>query len=143
MPNDVIVVVNIDARPTGTENLDILLLSTEGEKAIDTYRDLEVIQTTFTGKKVAAMAEKLFNQGDTTLADTLIRKVKIAGIEAPTGTGESDKATALVQAIETLRQTDDDWYILLTDQTGAEAVEALRSAPGIVRVTYLDLEGGA
>ena len=119
MPNDVIVVVNIDARPTGTENLDILLLSTEGEKAIDTYRDLEVIQTTFTGKKVAAMAEKLFNQGDTTLADTLIRKVKIAGIEAPTGTGESDKATALVQAIETLRQTDDDWYILLTDQTGA------------------------
>ena len=40
MPNDVIVVVNIDARPTGTENLDILLLSTEGEKAIDTYRDL-------------------------------------------------------------------------------------------------------
>ena len=85
MPNDVIVVVNIDARPTGTENLDILLLSTEGEKAIDTYRDLEVIQTTFTGKKVAAMAEKLFNQGDTTLADTLIRKVKIAGIEAPTG----------------------------------------------------------
>ena len=31
MPNDVIVVVNIDARPTGTENLDILLLSTEGE----------------------------------------------------------------------------------------------------------------
>jgi len=125
MPNDVIVVVNIDARPTGTENLDILLLSTEGEKAIDTYRDLEVIQTTFTGKKVAAMAEKLFNQGDTTLADTLIRKVKIAGIEAPTGTGESEKATALVQAIETLRQTDDDWYILLTDQTGAEAVEAL------------------
>lgn len=51
MPNDVIVVVNIDARPTGTENLDILLLSTEGEKAIDTYRDLEVIQTTFTGKR--------------------------------------------------------------------------------------------
>lgn len=125
MPNDVIVVVNIDAKPTGTESLDILLLSTEGEKAIDTYRDLEVIQSTFTGKKVAAMAEKLFNQGDTTLATTLIRKVKIAGIEAPTGSGESEKATALVQAIETLRETDDDWYILLTDQTGAEAVEAL------------------
>ncbi len=34
--------------------------------------------------------------------------------------------------------------VLESDQSiPAEAVEALRSAPGIVRVTYLDLEGGA
>ena len=125
MPKDVIVVVDIDAKPSGTESLDILLVSTEGEKAIDTYRDLEVIQTTFTGKKVAAMAEKLFDQGDTTLATTLIRKVKIVGITAPTGETESAKATALVAAIEGIREKDDDWYILLTDQSGDEAVTAL------------------
>ena len=79
MPKDVIVVVDIDAKPAGTESLDILLVSTEGAKDVATYRDLEVIKTDFTGKKVATMAEALFNQGKTTLATTLIRKVKILG----------------------------------------------------------------
>ena len=78
MPKDVVVVVNIDAKPSGTENLDILLLSTEGAKDVAVYRDLDVIKEAFTGKKVAAMAEALFEQGKTTLAETLIRKVKIA-----------------------------------------------------------------
>ena len=56
MPNDVVVVVNIDAKPAGTESLDILLLSTEGAKDVATYRDLETIKKDYTGKKVAAMA---------------------------------------------------------------------------------------
>lgn len=66
MPKDVVVVVNIDAKPSGTENLDILLLSTEGAKDVAVYRDLDVIKEAFTGKKVAAMAEALFEQGKTT-----------------------------------------------------------------------------
>ena len=107
MPKDVVVVVNIDAKPSGTENLDILLLSTEGAKDVAVYRDLDVIKEAFTGKKVAAMAEALFEQGKTTLAETLIRKVKIAGIAAPSGSGETEKASALVQAVETLRETDE------------------------------------
>ena len=61
MPKDVVVVVNIDAKPSGTENLDILLLSTEGAKDVAVYRDLDVIKEAFTGKKVAAMAEALFD----------------------------------------------------------------------------------
>ena len=44
MPKDVVVVVNIDAKPSGTENLDILLLSTEGAKDVAVYRDLDVIK---------------------------------------------------------------------------------------------------
>ena len=63
MPKDVIVVVDIDAKPAGTESLDILLVSTEGAKDVATYRDLEVIKTDFTGKKVADMAAALFDQG--------------------------------------------------------------------------------
>lgn len=62
MPKDVVVVVNIDAKPSGTENLDILLLSTEGAKDVAVYRDLNVIKEAFTGKKVAAMAEALFER---------------------------------------------------------------------------------
>ena len=59
MPKDVVVVVDIDAKPNGTESLDILLLSTEGQKDVKIYRDLDVIKTDYTGKKVAAMAARL------------------------------------------------------------------------------------
>lgn len=142
MPKDVIVVVDIDAKPAGTESLDILLVSTEGEKAIDTYRDLEVIKSAFTGKKVADMAAAMFDQGTTTLADTLIRKVKIVGIEAPAGEDEPSKAAALVQAIETLRETDDDWYILLTDQGGDDYVKALAAWAESTEPTEAELGAG-
>jgi len=142
MPKDVVVIVNIDAKPSGTENLDILLLSTEGVKDVAVYRDLDVIKETFTGKKVATMAEALFDQGKTTLAETLIRKVKIAGIAAPAGSDESEKATALVAAVETLRATDDDWYILLTDQDGDEAVKALCAWAEATEPTEAELGAG-
>ena len=130
MPNDVIVVVDIDAKPKGVETLDILLLSTEGKKDMKTYRDLTVINTDYPGKKVAAMAAAMFNQGKTTLATTLIRKVRIAGIEAPVGDDEKAKATALVAAVEEIREKDDDWYILLTDQAWAEASEPTEAELG-------------
>lgn len=142
MPKDVVVIVNIDAKPSGTESLDILLLSTEGVKDVAVYRDLDVIKETFTGKKVAAMAEALFDQGKTTLAETLIRKVKIAGIAAPAGSDESEKATALVAAVETLRATDDDWYILLTDQDGDETVKALCAWAEATEPTEAELGAG-
>lgn len=142
MPKDVVVVVNIDAKPSGTENLDILLLSTEGAKDVAVYRDLDVIKEEFTGKKVAAMAEALFEQGKTTLAETLIRKVKIAGIAAPSGSAETEKASALVEAVETLRETDDDWYILLTDQDGDEAVKALCAWAEATEPTEAELGAG-
>ena len=51
-----------------------------------TYNDLEKLKAAFPGKKVAAMADKMFNQ-DNTLADTLIRKVRVAGIENPQNVG--------------------------------------------------------
>lgn len=142
MPNDVIVVVDIDAKPKGVETLDILLLSTEGQKDMKTYRDLSVINTDYPGKKVAAMAAALFNQGKTTLATTLIRKVRIAGIEAPTGSDAKAKAAALVAAVEDIREKDDDWYILLTDQTDAETVEALAAWAEATEPTEAELGAG-
>ena len=129
MPKDVIVVVNLDAKPNPSEALDILILSTAGAKDPAIYRSLEEVaedypnrcDTAKTYRKVSA----LFEQGKTTLADTLIRKVKIAGIAPPTGQDDGEKAEALITAIETLRQTDDDWYMLLSDQDGDDYVKAL------------------
>ncbi len=142
MPNDVIVVVDIDAKPRGVETLDILLLSTEGQKDMKTYRDLSVINTDYPGLKVAAMAEKMFNQGKTTLATTMIRKVRIAGIDPLEGEDEKAKAAALVAAVETIREKDDDWYILLTDQTSPEVVEALAAWAEASEPTEAELGAG-
>lgn len=129
MPKDVIVVVNLDAKPNPSEALDILILSTAGAKDPAIYRSLEEVAEDYpnsgTTAKIYRKVSALFEQGKTTLADTLIRKVKIAGIATPTGQDDGEKAEALITAIETLRQTDDDWYMLLTDQDGDDYVKAL------------------
>ena len=77
---DIQVFTALDAKTVAAEKLDILLLSTEGAADMAIYNDLEKLKAAFPGKKVAAMADKMFNQ-DNTLADTLIRKVRVAGIE--------------------------------------------------------------
>ena len=53
MPKDVIVVVNLDAKPNPSEALDILILSTAGAKDPAIYRSLEEV------------AEDYPNSGDT------------------------------------------------------------------------------
>lgn len=129
MPKDVIVVVNLDAKPNPSEALDILILSTAGAKDPAVYRSIEEVAEDYPNSgdtaKIYRKVSALFEQGKTTLADTLIRKVKIAGVAPPTGQDDGEKAEALITAIETLRQTDDDWYMLLTDQDGDDYVKAL------------------
>lgn len=86
MSKDIQVYTALDAKVKPAEKLDILLLSTEGAAPMKVYNDLEIIGKEFAGKKVAAMAAKMFNQ-DNTLADSLIRRVRIAGIENPQNVG--------------------------------------------------------
>ena len=136
MTKDIIVVVNIDAKPRASESLDILLLSTEGVKDIKTYRSLDEIKVDYANKAVYSMAEALFNQGKTTLADTLIRKVRIAGIAEP------ESSDAMVMAIEELREKDDDWYILLTDKSDDEYVKALCEWAEATQPTEAELGAG-
>lgn len=118
MPKDIIVVTKIDAKPRGSEALDILLISTEAEKPLKTYRSLEEIEADFGGTAISKKAEAMFNQPHT-LADTLIRKVKIMGVAPP------ESPAALLASIEALREKNDDWYILLTDRTEDEYIKAL------------------
>ena len=140
MPKDVIVVVNLDAKPNPSEALDILILSTAGAKDPAIYRSIEEVAEDYPNSgdtaKIYRKVSAQFEQGKTTLADTLIRKVKIAGVAPPTGQDDGEKAEALITAIETLRQTDDDWYMLLTDQDGDDYVKALcASAEGTASKT--------
>lgn len=104
MSKDIQVFTAIDAKVKPAESLDILLLSTEGAAPMKTYNDLEKINADFEGKKVTAMATKLFNQ-DNTLADTLIRKVRIVGIENPQNVG--GKASTIKAAFDGLSTSEE------------------------------------
>lgn len=136
MPKDIVVVVRLDDKPKEAQGLDILLVSTEGEKAIKTYRSLEEIAVDFSGKNVEKMAQALFDQGKTTLADGLIRKVKIVGLETP------ESASAMVESLEALRQQDDDWYLVLTDKKDDEYIRALAAWAEGTEPTEAELEAG-
>ncbi len=83
---DIQVYTALDAKVKPAEALDILVLSTEGAAEMQTFNDLEDIKKAFKGKKVAALVDRMFNQ-DHTLADTLIRRVRLVGIENPQNAG--------------------------------------------------------
>lgn len=136
MSKSVIVAVSTDTKPSGSDSLDILLVSTEGAKDCAVYRDLDAINKAFPDKKVAAMASALFNQGKTTLASTLIRKVKIVGFAQP------ETPAALISAIEDLRKKDNDFYMVLTDQVTDAYVSALAAWAEATEPTEAELGAG-
>lgn len=98
---DVIVVVQRDALPKTKETLDILLVSTTGACQVDTYRELDAVKAVFgdggthPNAKILRKATTLFNQGKTTLAETLVSKIKIVGF-APPSTSAATKAVFVV-----------------------------------------------
>lgn len=135
MPKDIIVVTKIDAKPLPSEALDILLLSTAAEKPVKTYRSLEEIAADYSDTAIHKKAQAIFDQPHT-LADTLIRKVKIVGVAPP------ESPEGLLIAIETLRDKDDDWYILLTDRTEDEYIKALAAWAERTEPTEAELGAG-
>lgn len=89
MAKDVIVVVQRDALPKEKESLDIMLVGTAGAYPVNTYRDIDSVKAVFgpdgpcANAKVVRKATTLFNQGKTTLADSLVNKLKIVSFDAP------------------------------------------------------------
>ena len=136
MPKDVVVVVRLDDKPKEAQGLDILLVSTEGEKVVKEYRSLEEISTDYSGKIVEKMAQAIFDQGKTTLADSLIRKINIVGMEAP------ESASAMVESLKALQQQDDDWYLIMTDKKEDEYIKALAEWAEATEPTEAELGAG-
>ncbi len=118
---DVVVVVKLEELKTTVDSLDILLISTAGEKAPKSYTTLEAIAEDWTtDSKMYKMASTMMGQGKAKPTPaSLIKKVKIVGFAEP------ESASALVTAIKTFQQTDNDWYLFLTDQTDDEYITAL------------------
>lgn len=121
MSKDVVVVVTLESVDTSVDSLDILLISTAGAKAAKIYTALEDIETDWKKdsviyKQAAAMMEQ--GKAKPTPA-SLIQKIKVVGLEKP------DTPEAFVAAIKEYQETDNDWYMFLTDQTDDEYIIAL------------------
>ena len=118
---DVVVVVSLEQVDTSVDSLDILLISTAGEKTAKDYTALEDIEADW-GKTsdMYKMAAQMMGQGKAKPTPaSLIKKVRIVGFAEP------ESATALVEAIKTFQETDNDWYMFLTDKSEDEYITAL------------------
>lgn len=113
-PNDVVVLVEQAAKSVPTDYLRVLLVSTAGVKDYAEYKDAETLQTDFGAESsIGKMAAALFAQTPT------LPSVAAVGIAEP-----SD-AVEMTAALDTLRTAHDDWYLLMTDQTDDEFIEAI------------------
>lgn len=138
MSKDVVVVVSLEELQESIDSLDILMISTAGEKAAKTYTDLEDIKTDWTeSSTMYKKAAALFDQGKAKPTPaSLIRKVTIVGFAEP------ESAEALVTAIETYQETDNDWYLFMTDQSDSEYLEALGQFAADSEPTEAELTAG-
>ena len=137
MSRDVISYVALDTKPRESDALDVLLISTGGARAVKLYRDLDVVKEDFSSQlKIINKVERLFNQGKTTMAETLYRKVKIVGFDTPQNPAE------LIDNIESFRQNDDDWSVILTDMDDREYIEALIAYAASTEPTLAEMEVG-
>jgi len=141
MARDVISYVSLDTKPKESDSLDVLIIDTTGARPVKLYRDLTVIKGDFPDvggepSKIYRKAAQLFNQGKTTMAESLYRKVKIVGFAAP------EDPAGLIDAIESFRQNDDAWSVFLTDQDEREYQEALIAYAAATEPTFAELEVG-
>lgn len=86
--------------------------------------------------KITRKVTQLFDQGKTTMAQSLYRKVKIVGFSPP------DTPADLIHAIEKFREMDNEWAVLLTDRDERAYVEALMAYAASTEPTLAELEAG-
>lgn len=126
MSRDVVVNISLETPSVSANEMNILILSTEGVKTFKTYTSLQEIAEDYTSvvdevvveTKAYKKAKALFAQNNP-FASGRINKVSMVGIAEPAN------AEGLVQAIETIRATNDDWYVLLTDLTSDDMIAAI------------------
>lgn len=141
MPKDIIAYTELDSKPLESEALDILLISTAGEKTDKLYRSVEEVEADFppdaNGKdhKITRKVKVLFNQ-DHTLADTLFRKVRIVGVAKPQSPAD------LLTSIEAYQKKNNDWYVFATDNDEIEYLKALAAWAEASEPTEAQLDAG-
>lgn len=126
MSRDVVVNISLETPSISANEMNVLILSTEGVKAFKTYSTLAevaddyttVVDETVVETKAYKKAKALFAQQNQ-FATGQIGKVSMVGIAEPAN------AESLTQSLNTIKASNDDWYVLLTDQDADEMIVAM------------------
>lgn len=121
MSKDVVVVVSLQQVDITADTLDILLISTNGQKDIKEYTTLEEVEKDWAKETVIyKQASAIFGQAKAQpTPERLIGKVRVVGFEEP------ESAKDLITAIKEFQEIDNDWYIFMTDRMDDDYISAL------------------
>lgn len=118
MVQDIMVYVSLDTKATPKETLVPLILSLEGEAAYKEYRTYTEFTTDFAAETAANKAAKaLWDQ--MAVGSEAMEKVAALGL------AQDSDGSAITDALDTLRDSHDDWYYLIPAGATDEQITAL------------------
>ncbi|WP_298024510.1 DUF3383 family protein [uncultured Dysosmobacter sp.] len=135
---DIIVYIALDTAAAERETLVPLILSFEGAAPYKEYNKIEDVQQDFSSAKspTALAAAALFDQIKVENCPGRTKKVAVLGLEA------ESEAQAVTTALDTLRETHDDWYFLYPTKADAAMIAALAKWADATVLTQAQLEAG-
>lgn len=135
---DIIVYISLDTASKEKETLLPLILSFEGAFAYKEYNKAEDVAKDFTtaSSPTLAAAQKLFDQIKVENCPGRTKKVAIFGLAS------DSTAKATTDALDTLRETHDDWYFLIPAGATDTIITALSTWASATVLTLAQLESG-
>lgn len=135
---DIVVYISMDTASKERETLLPLILSLEGAFAYKEYSSLAAVQVDFTSatSPTALMAAALFEQIKLDKCPGRTKKLAVFGVAPDTIT------TNIIAALNTLRETHDDWYFLMPTTTTKATLTALSTWADATVLTLAQLEAG-
>lgn len=135
---DIIVYISLDTASKEKETLLPLILSFEGAFAYKEYNKAEDVAKDFTtaSSPTLAAAQKLFDQIKVENCPGRTKKVAIFGLAS------DSTAKAVTDALDTLRETNDDWYFLIPAGATDTIITALSTWASATVLTLAQLESG-
>jgi hypothetical protein len=136
---DIVVYISLKTAVAEKETLLPLILSLEGAFAYKEYANLDAVAVDFASdtSPTKLCAKALFEQINIENCPGRVKKIAIFGLA---GTSTPAEVTA---ALDTLRETNDDWYFLIPTVTTSDLIASLSTWASATVLTQAQLEAGA
>ena len=135
---DIVVYISLDTAAQEKPTLLPLILSFEGESAYKEYSSAEAVAVDFpaSGSLTALAARALFHQVKLESCPGRIKKVAVYGVASDA------QPSAVTAALDTLRETQDEWYFLLPTAANTAMISALSAWCSGTVLSLAQLEAG-
>lgn len=135
---DIVVYISLDTASTEKETLLPLILSFEGEFPYKEYNQAEDVAADFPAENSMTVkaAQALFEQTKLENSPGRVKKVAVYGVAS------GAQPTTVTAALDTLRETQDEWYFLLPTEANTAMIAALSAWCSATVLTLAQLEAG-